>query len=122
MCVVRCVIVVAVAAVGLLKLQSVPWQIQVMMMMVEMVAIIMVEVATNALICTPTQQHAYRPPSGDNILLPLPGFSLYAYMLRPAVILCNTLIMYETVCANKGVQAKFYRCIPEKQWSVACDV
>eukprot|EP00922_Rhytidocystis_sp_ex-Travisia-forbesii_P002419 GHVS01003549.1.p1 GENE.GHVS01003549.1~~GHVS01003549.1.p1 ORF type:complete len:455 (+),score=53.46 GHVS01003549.1:27-1391(+) len=39
------------------------------------------------------------PNSLDNILLPLPGFSLY-----------------QTLCASKGITHNFYNLLPSKQW------
>ncbi|KAI8899183.1 pyridoxal phosphate-dependent transferase [Globomyces pollinis-pini] len=39
-----------------------------------------------------------------NILLPLPGFSLY-----------------ETLASSKGIECKFYRLLPEKQWEADLD-
>jgi tyrosine aminotransferase len=39
--------------------------------------------------------------SGQTILLPQPGFSLY-----------------KTLCDNKGIKVKYYRLIPERNWEV----
>ncbi len=41
---------------------------------------------------------------GLNILLPSPGFSLY-----------------QTICNNKAVQARYYRLIPERDWEIDLD-
>ena len=38
---------------------------------------------------------------GQTILLPSPGFSIY-----------------HTICANRGIQAKNYQCLPDRQWEV----
>ncbi|KAJ3302142.1 hypothetical protein HDV03_005378 [Kappamyces sp. JEL0829] len=38
---------------------------------------------------------------GQNILLPMPGFSLY-----------------ETLASSKGIECKFYRLLPEMQWEI----
>eukprot|EP01006_Ploeotia_vitrea_P059791 TRINITY_DN74790_c0_g1_i1.p1 TRINITY_DN74790_c0_g1~~TRINITY_DN74790_c0_g1_i1.p1 ORF type:complete len:421 (+),score=228.41 TRINITY_DN74790_c0_g1_i1:64-1326(+) len=39
--------------------------------------------------------------AGDNVLLPKPGFALYA-----------------TVCQHYGIECRYYDCLPEKQWEV----
>lgn len=41
---------------------------------------------------------------GQNILLPMPGFSLY-----------------ETLASSKGIDCKFYKLIPEKNWEADID-
>ena len=41
---------------------------------------------------------------GDNILLPCPGFSLYA-----------------TLCENKGIEKRYYRLDPARSWEVDLD-
>jgi tyrosine aminotransferase len=41
---------------------------------------------------------------GDNLLLPLPGFSLY-----------------QTLCDSKGIHCKYYRLIPKQQWQIDID-
>lgn len=38
---------------------------------------------------------------GDNLLLPLPGFSLYP-----------------TICDNKGIEKRFYRLLPDQGWEI----
>lgn len=38
---------------------------------------------------------------GQNILLPMPGFSLY-----------------ETLASSKGIECKFYKLLPEKNWII----
>jgi tyrosine aminotransferase len=41
---------------------------------------------------------------GDALLLPAPGFSIY-----------------EVVCANRGIAAAHYACLPERQWDIDLD-